>query len=43
MNWWKPSPRGPSRFSSGTRAPWNESSRVSEARQPSFCIGSEIT
>ena len=42
-NCWKPAPRGPRRFPSGTRAPWNESSRVSEARQPSFCIGSEIT
>ena len=43
MNWRKPSPRGPSRFRSGTRAPWKESSRVSDARQPSFCIGGEIT
>src|SRR5581483_4845417 len=41
-NWRSPAPRGPSRFSAGTRAPANESSRVSEARQPSFCIGGEI-
>ena len=30
------SPRAP-------RSRWNESSRVSEARQPSFCIGGEIS
>ena len=27
----------------GTAAPWNESSRVSDARQPTFCIGAEIS
>ena len=38
----KPSPRGPSRFPSGTAQSSNESSRVSDARQPSFFIGAEI-
>ncbi len=42
-NWWKPWPRGPRRFDSGTEQPWNESSRVSDARQPIFSIGSEMT
>ena len=40
-NWRKPSPRAPRRFSSGTSTFSNESSRVSEARQPSFFIGAE--
>ena len=43
MNWRKPLPRSPSRFPSGTLAPWNESSRVSDACQPSLCIGAEIS
>ena len=43
MNWWKPLPRGPSRLPSGTAQSLNESSRVSEACQPSFFIGAEIS
>ena len=43
MNWPKPRPRVPSRFPSGTAHEWNESSRVSEACQPSLCIGPEIS
>ncbi len=43
MNCWNPWPRSPSRFPSGTAQPWNESSRVSEARQPSLCIGGAIS
>ena len=43
MNCWKPWPRSPSRFPSGTRQSRNESSRVSEACQPSFFIGAEIS
>ncbi len=43
MNWWKPRPRVPSRFASGTRQSRKESSRVSEACQPSFFIGAEIS
>ena len=39
----KPAPRGPSRFPSGTSQSRNESSRVSEARQPIFRIGAEIS
>ena len=38
-----PLPRSPSRLPSGTPQSWNESSRVSEARQPSFSIGAEIS
>ena len=38
-----PSPRGPSRLPSGTAQSLNESSRVSEARQPILSIGSEIS
>jgi hypothetical protein len=39
----KPSPRGPRRFPSGTSQSSNESSRVSDARQPSFFIGEDTT
>ena len=39
----KPSPRGPSRLPSGTAASSNDSSRVSDARQPSFFICGEIS
>ena len=42
-NWLNPSPRGPSRFPSGTAQSRNESSRVSEACQPIFSIGAEIS
>ena len=43
MNWRKPWPRSPSRFPSGTAQSWKESSRVSDACQPSLCIGAEIS
>ena len=43
MNCWKPRPRSPSRFPSGTAQSLNESSRVSDACQPSFCIGAEMS
>src|SRR4029450_2670296 len=40
-NWWKPFPRSPSRLPSGTCTSLNESSRVSDARQPRLRIGGE--
>ena len=40
MNWRKPAPRGPSRFSSGTRQSSNASGRVSDAFQPILRYGS---
>ncbi len=39
----KPMPRGPRRFSWGTAQSEKESSRVSDAFQPSFSMGSEIS
>src|SRR5436305_931233 len=39
MNCANPRPRSPRRFPSGTAHCANESSRVSDARQPSLCIG----
>ncbi len=39
-NCFSPAPRGPSRFSSGTRQSLNASGRVSEAFQPIFRYGS---
>ena len=41
MNCWKPRPRSPSRFPSGTAQSLNASSRVSDARQPSLWSGAE--
>ena len=38
-----PSPRGPSRFASGTRASSNDSGRVSEAFQPILRYASPIS
>ena len=42
-NWWKPWPRAPSRFPSGTAQSANVSARVSDAFQPSLCSGAEIS
>ena len=42
-NWWNPCPRGPSKLPSGTLTSLNDNSRVSDARQPSFFIGFEIS
>jgi hypothetical protein len=43
MNCRKPRPRSPRRLPSGTAQERKESSRVSDARQPSLCIGAEIS